>query len=88
MSKTTDKIQFARLIDEMMAALDGSTVTKMINDMATSMDLTSGEVNKLLDRAVADCDGAAGRLRAWTKSFPFFHAVEETDTWTVARTSI
>ena len=47
-----DRIQFARLIDEMMAALDGSTVTAMINDMATSMDLTSGEVNKLLDRAV------------------------------------
>jgi hypothetical protein len=47
-----ERVQFARLIDEMMAALDGSTLTKMINDMATSMDLTSGEVNKLLDRAV------------------------------------
>jgi hypothetical protein len=47
-----ERVQFARLIDEMMAALDGETVTKMINDMATSMDLTSGEINKLLDRAV------------------------------------
>lgn len=53
-----ERIQFARLIDEMMAALDGSTVTKMINDMAVSMDLTSGEVNKLLDRAVAVWEGA------------------------------
>lgn len=47
-----DRIQFARLIDEMMAALDGSAVTKMINDMATSMDLSIGEVNKMLDHAV------------------------------------
>lgn len=53
-----DRIQFARLIDEMMAALDGSTVTKMINDMAVSMDLTSGEVNKLLDKAVATWEAA------------------------------
>lgn len=53
-----ERIQFARLIDEMMAALDGSTVTKMINDMAVSMDLTSGEVNKLLDRAVAVWEAA------------------------------
>lgn len=56
--KVTDKIQFARLIDEMMAALDGSTVTKMINDMAASMDLTIGEVNKLLDHAVATWEAA------------------------------
>ena len=53
-----ERIQFARLIDEMMAALDGSTVTKMINDMAVSMDLTSGEVNKLLDKAVAVWENA------------------------------
>lgn len=53
-----ERVQFARLIDEMMAALDGSTVTKMINDMAVSMDLTSGEVNKLLDRAVAVWEAA------------------------------
>lgn len=53
-----ERIQFARLIDEMMAALDGSTVTKMINDMAVSMDLSIGEVNKLLDRAVAVWEGA------------------------------
>jgi hypothetical protein len=47
-----ERVRFARLIDEMMAALDGSTVTAMISDMATSMDLTIGEVNKMLDRAV------------------------------------
>jgi hypothetical protein len=47
-----NEIQFARLIDEMMAALDGLTVTRMIADMAASMDLTIGEVNKLLDLAV------------------------------------
>lgn len=47
-----DRVQFARLIDEMMAALDGSVVTKMINDMAVSMDLSIGEVNKMLDFAV------------------------------------
>lgn len=56
--KVTDKIQFARLIDEMMAALDGPTVTKMIADMAVSMDLTIGEVNKLLDHAVATYEAA------------------------------
>ena len=53
-----DRIQFARLIDEMMAALDGSVVTKMINDMAVSMDLSIGEVNKMLDRAVAVWEAA------------------------------
>lgn len=53
-----DRVQFARLIDEMMAALDGSVATKMINDMATSMDLTIGEVNKMLDRAVAVWEAA------------------------------
>lgn len=53
-----ERVQFARLIDEMMAALDGTSTTRMINDMATSMDLTSGEVNKLLDRAVAVWEAA------------------------------
>jgi len=47
-----DRVQFARLIDEMMAALDGSVVTAMINDMAVSMDLSIGEVNKMMDHAV------------------------------------
>jgi hypothetical protein len=61
MSKRDDKVdrvQFARLIDEMMGALDGTSTTRMINDMAKSMDLSIGEVNKMLDYAMAVWEAA------------------------------
>lgn len=53
-----DRIRFARLIDEMLAALPGSSATHMINDMAKSMDLSIGEVNKMLDYAVGVWEAA------------------------------
>jgi hypothetical protein len=53
-----ERIQFARLIDEMMAALPGSSATHMINDMAKSMDLSIGEVNKMLDYAMSVWEAA------------------------------
>lgn len=53
-----DRIQFARLIDEMMGALTGTQTTHMINDMAKSMDLSIGEVNKMLDYAMSVWEAA------------------------------
>lgn len=46
-----DLIQFARLLDEIVAALDESQIKTLIKDLATSMDLNPDEVNSLFDRA-------------------------------------
>jgi hypothetical protein len=60
-----ERVQFARLIDEMMAALDSPTLTRMVTDMAKSMDLPVEEVNKLLDRAVTTWE--AVKATAWCR---------------------
>ncbi len=52
MSEKNDRIQFARLIDEMMGAASGHELSAIIDAMAVSMDLSIGEVNKMLDHAV------------------------------------
>jgi hypothetical protein len=46
-----DLIQFARLLDEIIAALDESQIKTLIKDLATSMDLNPDKVNSLFDRA-------------------------------------
>jgi hypothetical protein len=47
-----ERIQFARLIDEMMAAIPVKFVDMVIADMAISMDLRIDAVREMLDRAV------------------------------------
>lgn len=46
-----DRIQFARLLSELVAGLDAHTLKRLIRDAATSMDLLVDEVNELFDRA-------------------------------------
>lgn len=46
-----DLIQFARLIDEIVAALDESQTKDLIIDLCRSTDLSPDEVNSLFDRA-------------------------------------
>jgi hypothetical protein len=53
-----ERVQFARLIDEMIAALPVKIRKMMIADMATSMDLTEREVRELLSRALTVWENA------------------------------
>jgi hypothetical protein len=46
-----NEVQFARLLCELVANWGGPEVTRTLNAMADSMDLTVGEINKLFDRA-------------------------------------
>ena len=46
-----DLIQFARLLDEIGAALDEGQTKDLIIDLCRSMDLGPEDVNKLFDRA-------------------------------------
>lgn len=46
-----NEVQFARLLTEIVAALDESALNHLIRDVATSMDLTPDQVNELFDRA-------------------------------------
>lgn len=46
-----NEVQFARLLSEMVAALDESTLKHVITDCARSMDLSTDQVNELFDRA-------------------------------------
>lgn len=46
-----DCIQFARLLNEIVANLDGNQTKVLIRDLGTSMNLTPDQVNELFDRA-------------------------------------
>jgi uncharacterized protein len=48
-----DLIQFARLLCEIVANIDGSQTKTLIRDLGTSMDLSPDQVNILFDRADA-----------------------------------
>lgn len=57
-TKIDDRIQFARLIDEMIAALPPGEQRGMIKDMAVSMDLSEQEVNTMIKRAMLTWENA------------------------------
>ncbi len=45
------EVQFARLLSEVVAALDEGALKHLIKDLSASMDLSTDDVNNLFDRA-------------------------------------